>query len=73
MGKTILIQIRLLTKMKSHEIKAFCRIEDGDIQFNYEHMIFTKVGHESYTKVMCIHVCRAKTRGAFSFSKSVGE
>ena len=59
--------------MKSHEIKAFCRIEDGDIQFNYEHMIFTKVGHESYTKVMGIQVCRAKTRGAFSFSKSVGE
>ena len=45
--------------------------EDGDIQFNYEHMIFTKVGHESYTKVMGIQVCRAKTRGAFSFSKSV--
>ncbi|WP_277294076.1 CpXC domain-containing protein [Streptococcus hyointestinalis] len=23
-------------------------LEDGDIQFNYEHMVFTKVGHESY-------------------------
>ncbi|SUN04482.1 Uncharacterised protein [Streptococcus agalactiae] len=23
-------------------------LEDGDILFNYEHMIFTKVGHESY-------------------------
>lgn len=23
-------------------------LEDGDIQFNYEHMIFTKVGQESY-------------------------
>jgi len=23
-------------------------LEDGDIQFNYEHMFFTKVGHESY-------------------------
>ena len=22
--------------------------EDGDIQFNYEHMVFTKVGYESY-------------------------
>ncbi|WP_288598716.1 CpXC domain-containing protein [uncultured Streptococcus sp.] len=23
-------------------------LEDGDIQFNYEHMVFTKVGQESY-------------------------
>lgn len=23
-------------------------LEEGDIQFNYEHMVFTKVGHESY-------------------------
>ena len=52
--------------------KNFVTFSKGIVQ-SLEYTAHVLVAFNKDTKVMGIQVCRAKTRGAFSFSKFVGE